>query len=428
MPRRPLALRLAALLTLLVAGLAAGCGPAAPPPVARPTAPAASAAPAAAAPPALELVESAPLETNLDHPDIPNAVDVWLAMIGAATRSLDIAEFYAVSAPGSRLEPVVRAIEAAAGRGVAVHFLVEAIFLSKYPDLVARLGAKKGIEVRRFDASRTMGGILHAKYFVVDGREAYLGSQNFDWRSLEHIQELGVRVREPAVVATLGEVFASDWAFAGGELRPPRVRAASFPVAIDVGGEQELVTPALSPRGRIGEDGLWDLPALVALLDSAKRRVEVQLLSYKPTFRDGSPFRALDDALRRAAGRGVAVRLLCADWQDKPGQIEPLESLASLLNVEVRLMHIPPWSGGDVPFGRVVHAKYLVVDDAEAAWVGTSNWEGDYFEKSRNVGLVMRGRPIAARLHRLFADGWDGPYAKAVAPASAGPGPRPGAR
>lgn len=367
-------------------------------------------------PPPVELVESAPVETNLDHPDIPDAADVWLAMIRGATRSIDVAQFYAVSAPGSKLEAVVKELEAAADRGVAVRFLLEKIFLSKYPELAERLRARKNVAVRVFDASATMGGILHAKYFVVDDRDAYLGSQNFDWRSLEHIQEIGVRVREPRTVRVLAEVFASDYAFAGGEARPIAARAADFPASIDLGGAKATVTPALSPKGFVGDDALWDLPALVALLDGAKARVEAQMLTYKPAFRDKRPFRVLDDALRRAAARGVAVRLLCSDWMDKPGDIEPLRELARVPNVEIRLVTIPKWSGGDIPFARTVHAKYLVVDEAASAWVGTSNWEGDYFEKSRNLGLVMRGGPIAARLHGVFADGWSGPYARPVAP------------
>src|SRR5262245_10955705 len=68
----------------------------------------------------IELVESAPIETSLDHPDIPDAADVWPAMIAGAKRSLDVAQFYVSDAPGSRLGPVIAAIEAAADRGVAV--------------------------------------------------------------------------------------------------------------------------------------------------------------------------------------------------------------------------------------------------------------------------------------------------------------------
>src|SRR5688500_1497355 len=46
-------------------------------------------------PPVFELVESAPVETTLDHPEIRNAEVVWVEMIQSAARTLDFAEFYA---------------------------------------------------------------------------------------------------------------------------------------------------------------------------------------------------------------------------------------------------------------------------------------------------------------------------------------------
>ena len=35
----------------------------------------------------ITLVESAPIETTLDHPDIPDAHQIWPAMIGGAAAS-----------------------------------------------------------------------------------------------------------------------------------------------------------------------------------------------------------------------------------------------------------------------------------------------------------------------------------------------------
>ena len=161
----------------------------------------------------LQLVETAPVETTLDHPDIPDAWQVWPQMIDGAGKTLDFAEFYASTPPGgaaSRLEPVLAALERAAGRGVRIRFLLDRKFTQTYPETVARLRAMKGTEVRTVDYGALAGGVQHAKYFLVDGREAYLGSQNFDWRSLEHIQELGVRVAQPTVVQFLADVFATE--------------------------------------------------------------------------------------------------------------------------------------------------------------------------------------------------------------------------
>lgn len=352
--------------------------------------------------PSVELVESTPVETTLDNPDIADAYAVWPAMFDRAERTLDIAEFYASSAPNSRLEPVLAALERATKRGVRVRFLLEKIFLDKYPETVARLRATPGVDVRVYDLGPRTGGILHAKYFVVDDREAFVGSQNFDWRALEHIVELGARVTEPAVVEGAAALFAADWALAGGETAPPRV----------VPPAHGVVRLAASPEGLLPAGIPWDLPLLVALLDGARSSVRLQVLAYKARSRDGSAFTTLDDALRRAAARGVDVELLVSSWGMKD---DAVLALARVPHVRVRVLTIPPWSGGDVPFARVAHAKYLVVDGAHA-WVGTSNWEGDYFTKSRNLSLFLDDSALAGRLGLVFDRAFGSKYAAPLAP------------
>ncbi len=376
----------------------------------------------------VQLIESFPIETILDHPDIPEAYETWKAMIDGATRSLEFAEFYASGEPGNRLEPIVAAVEAAATRGVKVRFLSEKGFYKTYPEIIDRLKARSGIEVRLYDTKSLMGGVLHAKYFLVDGQEAYLGSQNFDWRSLTHIQELGMRVRVPELVRAFSDVFETDWDLAGGADRtyrhPVPAGGYPFPVAVPLGGDTVRVTPVFSPRGWLPDESLWDLPRLVELIDSARSTVRLQLLTYKSTGRS-EYFDTLETALRAAAARGVAVQLLLSDWCKRSGTIEGLQSLEPLPGIEVKLVTIPPWSGGFIPFARVVHSKYLVVDE-DKAWIGTSNWEKDYFHRSRNVGLIVQGRGIAGTLNRYFLDGWTGPYATAVDPCASYTPPRIG--
>lgn len=365
----------------------------------------------------ITLVESAPIETTLDHPDIPDAHQIWPAMIGGAARTLDIAQFYVSDSPNSLLGPVISAIEAAAARGVAVRLLVDASFAKRYPETLARLEKQPGVALRRFDVGPVMGGVLHAKYFVVDGRDVYLGSQNFDWRSLTHIQEMGVRLRDPAAAVAFSRVFALDWELAGGGPSPgPAPKSAEPEVfAAESGGRPVTVTPVFSPKGFLPNPAIWDLPRLIALIDGARRTVRVQVLTYKTVSRDGSAFPDLDDALRRAAGRGVTVELLVSDWAKRRGTVEALQRLSRVPNVAVRFLHVPAWSGGFVPFARVAHAKYLVVDGARA-WVGTSNWEGDYFTRSRNVGVIVEGEAFAAQLEGVFRGGFGGPLSEVVSP------------
>ncbi|WP_224244511.1 phospholipase D-like domain-containing protein [Hyalangium gracile] len=396
--------------SLLVLSLALACATPAPRPLAAEST-------SATAEPDLVLVESSPVETPMDHPDIPDAWRVWPEMIGSATRTLDIEQFYVSNTPGGRLEPVIQAIEAAADRGVRVRLLAEEKFARQYPETLERLAARRGITVRRMDTAKSMGGVQHAKYFVVDGREAYFGSQNFDWRSLEHIQELGLRVRVPEVVRALGAVFEYDWALAAGATPAPVTSGTGglgpFPARFD--GETVRVSPAFSPQGFLPDPATWDLQRMVGLIDSAKRSVRVQLLTYRAKARDGGEFRELDKALRRASARGVKVELLVADWSKRSGTIEGLQALHAPPGLTVKMATIPRASSGFIPFARVVHAKYMVVD-GETSWVGTSNWERDYFTQTRNVGLFIEGPAFARQLERFFSDTWTSPYSAEVDP------------
>lgn len=367
----------------------------------------------------LQLVETAPVETSLEHPDLPDAHQIWLEMIGGARQSLDIAQFYVVSEPGARLEPVLAAVRKAARRGVKVRILADAKFHETYPNDLDELGGRKNIDVILYDVGAGMGGVLHAKYFLVDGRELYLGSQNFDWRSLEHVQELGVRTDQPELVRALVDVFEADWAMAGGASReqalaPPEL-PYGFPVAMELGEEQVMVSLAASPTAWLPDEQTWDLPLLVQLIDGAQERVRVQLLNYKTSDYQGRYFDELDAALRRAAARKVQVELLVADWSKKKWTIEALQSLQCMPRIDVKLVTIPEHSSGFIPFARVVHAKYLVVD-GQRSWLGTSNWGRDYFHQSRNVGLIVDGSVFASQLDGFFEQLWSSEYAELVQP------------
>ncbi len=365
-------------------------------------------------------METAPLETGLDHADIRDAKDVWPEMIARARTSLDIAEFYASEADDqhlgeSRLTPVIRAVCDAADRGVRVRFLADAKLAKQYAKTLEQLSACK-VTVCILDLDAWTKGILHAKYFVIDGRESFVGSQNFDWRSLAHVQEIGARVEGTEIAAALTDIFDLDFALAGPGGAPSDMylhKKSATNVPLAEGGTISLVA---SPPGLLPDEAASDLPRLVTLLDGAKTEVSVQTLTYGTKLlhgkTPGAPFNVLDDALRRAAGRGVHVRLLVSHWalRNEDGRAA-LRALSAVPNVEVRVITIPEASTGEIPFARVAHAKTLVVD-ARASWVGTSNWEGDYFLSSRNVALVVESPAFTASLARVFEDAWKAPITK----------------
>ncbi|HEY6952779.1 MAG TPA: phospholipase D-like domain-containing protein, partial [Bacteroidota bacterium] len=366
-----------------------------------------------------ELVESTPAETSLDNPDIRNARDVWIEMINGARHTLDFEEFYVSNQSGEQLEAVLKAVFLAAQRGVAIRFIVDARMYKTYPESVDSLGRQRNISVRVIDYGKLAGGIQHAKYFTVDGEEAFIGSQNFDWRALDQIHELGVRIRNNNAVAVYQDLFDLDWKLA--EKNDPSeiagyLRRRSYPMPIRViegGGDTLVYEPTSSPFSLINDTTLWDESNIVRLIDGAKKEILLQFLTYTPLTHGKGMYTVLNDALLRAAQRSVRVRLIVSDWEKTPGQIEQLKRLAAVPNIEVKFSSIPDLAGRYIPFARVEHCKYIVVDSA-SCWVGTSNAEKSYFYNTRNVGVVVWNTRIAGLLHRVFMKGWEGPYTELI--------------
>jgi cardiolipin synthase A/B len=52
---------------------------------------------------------------------------------------------------------------------------------------------------------------MHAKIIVVDGKTAFVGSENISSQSLDQNRELGIIVSDAGVLSTLQSTFQKDW-------------------------------------------------------------------------------------------------------------------------------------------------------------------------------------------------------------------------
>jgi phosphatidylserine/phosphatidylglycerophosphate/cardiolipin synthase-like enzyme len=382
----------------------------------------------------LKFLESFPEETDLNLAEFPEAYLIWPSVFNDAEKSIDVASFYFsrigdgqdAQAPEGVVDRLVlstNALAAAAEKGVDVKILGDSKFQKTYPEALAWLGAVEGMESRVIDVGNQWGGVMHAKYFVVDETTLYVGSQNWDWRALTQIRELGALISHPQLAGDLKRVFELDWALAAGENIPKAVTNTTAIAFADLPhaqletstGEPVQAVLAASPPDGLVEGVAWDLPLLLEMINSATETIHLQLLSYNVSDRDGNYFADLDNALRAAAARKVKVSILLSNWSKVHYKLHWIQSLAAVRNIEVKFSNIPEHSKGFIPFGRVEHPKYLTVDGL-AAWVGTSNWSRDYFYSSRNISLFFHGQGAAQPLDRFFARGWNSPYAETVDP------------
>ena len=100
---------------------------------------------------------------------------------------------------------VIPAIHDTAARGVTVQVLLnDATGSLEQADAVIRSGGQALCQRN-----------VHAKLVIADGQQLFLGSQNLTRDSLDLRREIGWISQDPAILASFGGTFASDWAAAG---------------------------------------------------------------------------------------------------------------------------------------------------------------------------------------------------------------------
>ncbi|XP_025068842.1 phospholipase D3 [Alligator sinensis] len=378
----------------------------------------------------ITLVESIPegLTYGSAVPSHPSTFQTWLELIGGAQSSLDIASFYwtLTNADTHTREPsaqqgeqILAELTQLPQRGVAVRVAVSTPKAKQPLDDLEAL-ERSGAAVRKVDLPRLTKGVLHTKFWVVDGAHIYLGSANMDWRSLTQVKELGAAVYNCSCLARdLGKVFEAYWALGVPDATIPEPWPDSYstiynvetPLQLQLNGTPASVYLSSSPPALCARGRTEDLRALLTVIDTATDFVHIAVMSYLPTMEFSRPKRfwpAIDNHLRRAAyERGVSVRLLVSCWShSKPPMFPFLKSLAALQDNRTRYsveVHAVPLGGPGV--GAGVTAGPLV---------GTSNWSGDYFVQTAGSALVLdetgAGATVGAQLQAVFQRDWDSPY------------------
>jgi len=176
-------------------------------------------------------------------------------------------------------------------------------------------------------------------------------------------------------------------------------------------------------------DGRDAFAARVMMADAAERSLDVQYYIW----RDDTTGTLLADALRRAAERGVRVRLLLDD-NNTAGLDSQLALLDALPNLEVRLfnpyamrqLRVLGLAGDFARLNRRMHNKSFTAD-AQATIVGGRNVGDEYFDATGEVLFadldIMAVGAVVGDVERDFDRYWNSasayPLASLVAPPSA---------
>ncbi|KAK3092765.1 hypothetical protein FSP39_006993 [Pinctada imbricata] len=258
------------------------------------------------------------------------------------------------------------------------------------------------------------GGILHTKMWLIDRTHFYVGSANLDWRSLTQVKELGAVLYNCSCMAKdMGKLFDTYWYLGTPEAVVPPSWPSDYDTSINgntsmqikFNGTDALTYLSSSPPPFCAKGRTIDVDAIVNIINDADKFVYIAVMDYFPSTQFIKPRRywpVIDDAIRRAAfDRGVNVSLLISYWKHTWQDMQKyLKSLAEMrfhsyykndvsININVKMFEVPAFTEAQkkIPYSRVNHNKYMVTD--KVAYIGTSNWSGDYFIDTGGIGLIV---------------------------------------
>ena len=326
--------------------------------------------------------------------DYHEAIAAMTAEVAGAVTSVEV-EFY-ISAWDDVTGPFFEALTAAAARGVDVRLLFDHMGskgIPGYDEFEKRLAAT-AIAWRPMLPVRPLKGEFqrpdlrnHRKIMVVDGRVAFMGSQNLiepgynkpkNHKAGREWVELVARVDGPSVSA-LRAVFAKDWYTETHERLGEQVSAATPTRHTD--GVTAQVLP--SGPGYVTEN---NLRLFTALIYSAQSRISLT----SPYFVPDEP---LLYAVTTAARRGVQVELFVSEEGDQFMVYHAQCSYyQALLEAGVRI-HL-------YPAPAVLHSKHFSIDD-DVAVIGSSNMDMRSFALNHEVSMMVTGGDIVARFRKV---------------------------
>ena len=231
----------------------------------------------------------------------------------------------------------------------------------------------------------------HRKLMIIDGRVAFAGGMNLGddyapvswggrgWNDV-HAEIEGPVLRE------LERLFEMSWSYAQPENwdaalpAPGRRVPAPVPIHGSTTRVQALAVGRLFGRRVVQHHLQHAMPA-------AKERIWIQAAYFIPN-------RALRGALKRAARRGIDVRVMVPHHSDVPGIVHASRyTYASLLRGRVRIFEYLP---------TMLHAKSIVVDGAWCS-IGSYNLDQRSLQYNWEVALSIADDGAAEELEERFA-------------------------
>jgi phospholipase D3/4 len=366
------------------------------------------------------LVESIPTGVDLPLLGQKYTSHAQIDLVNRAQKTLDVSAMYwnlqakeNSQFSRSRLEELgvqegeslYGALLAACKRGVQIRLLTSTWTKQLQEAADLQRECPNNVSIRKYDSNPSFqGGIMHAKVWIADAKDIYLGSANMDWLSLTQVKELGIVVENSSAVALdVQKLFDAWWDFAGmnaieakmhfsqefqatrtvpcwSQALAPQDRCqnnpfaadkyasaynASHPMELTLNGERGNLYVSDSPHEVSGPGREWDLSGIVSTLQDAASTIDLSIMDFLPASLYVQPqsiwWSGLSDALLHVVTtKKIKVRLLVSRWDQTNVRMLPyLRHLLELAQVckitsgkwnppcegslEIKVFEVPGW-------------------------------------------------------------------------------------
>lgn len=327
--------------------------------------------------------------------DYQESLDAMAEEIRKAEKYVHV-EFYILQADAAT-DNFFRALEEVAARGVTVRVLLDHWanrWKPRYRQTIRRLNEMSADWHLMLPVQPLRGRMQrpdlrnHRKLVVVDGKVAFLGSQNVTDSTYNlpknikrglHWVDLMVRIDGP-VVLSINAIFVADWYSETDDI------LEEIDIASAESGSGDLDCQVV-PSGP-GFEVENNLRLFLGLLYAAKDKIMI----VSPYF---VPDEALLLAVTAAVDRGVHVELFVSEEGDQAMVYHAQRSYYEvLLKAGVRIwLYRKPY---------ILHTKSLTIDD-QVAVIGSSNMDMRSFGLNLEVSMLVRGEEFIAQMREVEA-------------------------
>lgn len=359
----------------------------------------------------LESFESLGSATPILSPD--DGDGPLLGFLSAAQTSIEVSAY---TMSGERIASV---LGGAAQRGVSVRILLDGSPVGGIEDEEHRVVG--GLLAAGVDVRWLAGGTdvvkryryLHAKYAVVDGQSAWIGSENFGDAGFSDEGEgnrgWSVLVDDVRLATALRRVFDGDFDERRRDSKPARESVMDPLPSLPFAPRQPASDPSATRRARllISPDVSLAADGLLGTLAAVQHRLSIETFYIDDAWRNGTnPF--LEGAFE-AARRGVSVRILLDGSWSSVGDTGSNDDVLLRLNARARMENLPLEVRLLEPRGRIerLHNKGVVAD-GRIAVISSMNWALGSATENREVGLILEDPEVAARFEAAFDADWEG--------------------